>query len=110
EENNLQYALDRLFDLRKTLKSMIQVNKNVGLNGVKTFVLEIMELRNKLLLAPCPQPENFLLCEEYRTAVQKLSGQVDELALCLSRNQPEKISLIVNGLLELVNLAYSLAL
>jgi hypothetical protein len=110
EENGLAYALDKLFHLRKTLKTAAAVNKSVGLDGVKSVLPDLMMQRNRALMAPCPCPDDAQRCQEYQAALKSLSARMDDLAVAVNRNDAETATRILDGLLDSCNNAYGLAL
>ncbi len=110
EENGLTYSLDKLFHLRKSLKAAVAVNKNVGLDGIKSVLPDLMMQRNRALMAPCPCPDDAQRCQEYQAALKVVSSRLDDLAVAMGRNDAETATRILDGLLESCNKAYGLAL
>lgn len=110
EENGLDYALDRLFHLRKTIKTVVELNKTAGLNGIAKTVPDLLQKRDNVFLAPCPWPDDAKKCQEYVDVLRKLSFELDSFALAVVKRNNEEASKILNGLLELCNTAYGLAL
>jgi len=110
EENGLTYALDKLFHLRKSLKTAVAVNKSVGLDGLKSVLPDLMIQRNRALMAPCPCPDDAQRCQEYQAALKVVSSRLDDLAVAVNRNDAETATRILDGVLESCNKAYGLAL
>jgi hypothetical protein len=110
EENGLDYALDRLFHLRKTIKTAVELNKAAGLNGIAKMVPDLLQKRDNVFLAPCPWPDDAKQCQEYLVALKKLSAGLDDLTLAVAKRDNKEASKILNGLSELCNSAYGLAL
>jgi len=110
EENNLVYALDRLFHLRKVIKAASAVNKNVGLEGVQKMLPDLLQKRDDVFMAPCPWPDDTKNCQEYVKALKNLSFELDNFALAVTKRNNKEASEILNSLLELCNTVYGLAL
>ena len=110
EENGLTYALDKLFHLRKSLKTAVAVNKSVGLDGLKSVLPDLMIQRNRALMAPCPCPDDAQRCQEYQAALKVVSSRLDDLAVAVNRDDAETATRILDGLLDSCNNAYGLAL
>ncbi len=110
EENNLVYAADRLFHLRKMAKQMINKEHDSGLPAIKGMTGDLLNLRNNVLLAPCPAPDNEKQCKKYQAALKKLSTQLDELAINVVNNDRAAAETILKNLVSAINLAYGIAL
>jgi hypothetical protein len=109
EENGLVYALDRLFHLRKTVKTASVAAQNNGLAGVRAL-LPVMQQRDRVLQAPCPAPENAEKCQSYRAAIKALSAKLDELAVTVAGENQAELASLFAALIKDVNTAYGLAL
>ncbi len=110
EENGLVYALDRLFHLRKVIKSAGEVNKNAGFSSMEKMLPDLLQKRDSVFIAPCPWPDDAKKCQEYVTALKNLSAELDNLALAINKGDNKETSEILNGLLDLCNTVYGLAL
>jgi len=110
EENNLTYALDRLFHLRKAIKTAQTLNKTSGLHGLREFVPDLLNLRNRALLAQCPCSDAPDRCRKYGETLLALSGQMDWLARQVVRGEAEEATKSLSKLMELVQQVYDLAL
>lgn len=110
EENGLVYALDRLFHLRKTVKTASVAAQNNGAAGVRELLPVMQQQRDRVLQAPCPAPENAEKCQSYRTAIKALSAKLDELALALAAENQVEMAPILSSLMKDINTAYGLAL
>ncbi|HPN55886.1 MAG TPA: hypothetical protein PLD92_03465 [Candidatus Omnitrophota bacterium] len=110
EENDLVYALDRLFHLRKVIKAASAVNKNVGLEGIQKMLPDLLQKRDAVFMAPCPWPYDANRCQEYVAALKNLSANLDDFSIAVINRDSEAAAKVLNGLLELCNTAYSLAL
>lgn len=93
EENNLVYALDRLFHLRKLTKTAMAAVAAGGDEAIAPFLPDLMQLRDRVLLAPCPWPHEPPLCDAYLAALRKLSTSVDDLAIAGRRSDNVAASL-----------------
>lgn len=110
EENNLVYAADRLFHLRKLAKKMIDEEQKSGLNPVKDMLGDLLKLRDNVLLAPCPAPEDPARCQNYLSAMKTLSSQLDELAISVVNGNQAAAENILKNLMAAINQAYGIAL
>ncbi|MDZ7723378.1 MAG: hypothetical protein U5R06_11385 [candidate division KSB1 bacterium] len=110
EENNLVYAADRLFHLRKMAKQMINKEHDSGLPAIKGMTGDLLNLRNNVLVAPCPAPDNEKQCEKYQAALKNLSTQLDDLAINVVNNDRVAAEAILKNLVSAINLAYGIAL
>ncbi|MDZ7860351.1 MAG: hypothetical protein U5O15_06760 [Candidatus Krumholzibacteriota bacterium] len=110
EENNLVYAADRLFHLRKLAKKMISEEQKSGLASIKPMLGDLLKLRDNVFLAPCPAPDNEARCKNYQTALKTLSAQLDDLALSVGNDNKASAEKILKNLLPAINRAYGIAL
>jgi hypothetical protein len=110
EENGLDYALDRLFHLRKTIKTAVELNKTAGLSGIAKMVPGLLQKRDDVFLAPCPWQDDAKRCQEYVAALKNLSSNLEDFAIAVNKGENEKAQIILNNLLGLCNTAYGLAL
>ncbi|MDW7679384.1 MAG: hypothetical protein SCK70_02400 [bacterium] len=112
EENNLVYAADRLLHLRKLAKKMIEEEQKSGLNPVKDMLGDLLKLRDNVLLAPCPAPDDPARCQNYQSALKTLSAQLDELAIsAVNGNQAGAENILKNlmpAIIRLMGLRYNL--
>jgi len=110
EENGLIYALDRLFHLRKTIKTAGSVFKVRGLDGVRPLLPALARQRDEVFLAPLPWPAGDGRNAEYAAAVRELSAELDDLAAAVISGDAAKAGDLLNGMTTLVNKPYGLAL
>lgn len=110
EENNLVYAADRIFHLRKLTKKMIDEAQKTGLNQVKDLLGDLLKLRDNVFLAPCPAPDDEARCKNYQTALKTLSAQLDDLAVSVVNNNQTAAENILKNLMSTINQAYGIAL
>ena len=110
EENGLIYAVDRLFALRKTLKTLTALEKAEKPEAVRSVLPDLLQHRNRALLAPCPSPEDLERCEQYRTAVKALSSALDDLAIAVARGDAKAIPSLLDHVAARLNTAYGIAL
>lgn len=110
EENGLVYALDRLFHLRKTVKTASAAAQNNGVAGVRELLPVTQQQRDRVLQAPCPAPENAETCRQFRAAIQSLAAKVDELTLAVAGKNQAELAPILSSLMKDINTAYGLAL
>ncbi len=110
EENGLNYALDKLFHLRKTGKTAESVFNARGMEAVRPLLPVLLYLRDAVLLAPLPWPEGDARNGDYLAGVRELSAALDEMAVAAARGHAEKVGAILGRLTPLVNKPYGLAL
>jgi len=110
EENGLVYALDRLFHLRKTAMTTVAAGKIGGPGAIRELVPELLHQRDRVFLAPCPNPTDTARCAEYRAALREMSTAIDDLATRTVAGDREGVVETLNGLLARINRAYGLAM
>jgi hypothetical protein len=110
EENNLAYAMDRLFQLRRTAKTVVAAGKIGGSAAMRELVPELLHQRNRVLLAPCPCPGDSERCRSYRDSVKTMSALLDDLAVGVGNDNSEQTKRCLAGLLSAINKAYGLAI
>lgn len=110
EENNLVYAADRIFHLRKLAKKIIDEEKKSGLNTIKEMMGDLLKLRDNVLLAPCPAPEDEARCKNYQTSLKTLSAQLDDLAISVINGNQAAAENLLKNLIPAINQAYGIAL
>jgi len=110
EENGFVYALDRIYHLRMKARTAIAAGKIGGPENLRDIVPELLYLRDRVVLAPCPSLGDTARCGEYRAAVRDLSVALDELAECVVRSDRERLTAVLDGLLATVQRAYGLAM
>ncbi|MCR4438722.1 MAG: hypothetical protein NUW13_06725 [candidate division KSB1 bacterium] len=110
EENGLICAADRLFHLRKQAKKMVDEAQQSDIEPLKEMIGELLKLRDNVLCAPCPAPEDSLRCQNYREALKTLSAQIDELTIQLVNGKHIEAQAALKSLLAAINLAYGIAL
>ena len=110
EDNGLEYPLDKLFHLRKELKSAQTLLAAKGAHAVRGRIGSLLAKRDAVLASPAHFASGGPGVTEYQQAVRDLSRALDELALAAAR---EDTSGVEKGLVQcsqLANKAYGLAL
>lgn len=110
EENGMEYALDKLFHLRKAGKTARSVFKSKGLEAVRPLLPELLKLRDEAVLASPPSPRGDFRNDDYMAGIRDLSVAMDEMALAAATGDAEKVGAILGKLTSLVNKPYGLAL
>ncbi len=110
EENNLVYAADRLFHLRKLAKKMIEEEQKSRLNPVNEMLGDLLKLRDNVFLAPCPAPADEARCKNYQMALKSLSAQLDDLAISMVNGNQSGAENILKNLIPAINQVYGIAL
>lgn len=110
EENGLVYALDRLFHLRKTIKTAGAAFKVRGLDGVRPLLPALARQRDEVFFAPLPWPADDARNGEYAAALRELSAALDNLAAAVVSGDATGAGDLLSGMTALVNKPYGLAL
>lgn len=110
EQNGIKYALDALFHLRKSAKTIGAVMKTKNKDKVRELLDNTMTLRNNVLAAPSPWPTDDKRIVPYYEAVRQLSRQLDEMVLAINADNLEAAIEPHNKMLTEINKAYGLAL
>jgi len=109
EENGLVYAVDRLFHLRKTVKTAKAALQDDA-ELTTDVTAEIVHQRDRVLLAPCPSPGDPEHCEKYRQTVKTLSGTLDDMALAAANGDRKTVADVLDTVLTGINRAYGLSI
>lgn len=110
EQNGLDYAIDKLFHLRKDIKTAQTLIKTKGLRAVQACLPAMLQKRDAVLLAPPPFPTADPRDASYQSAVAELSAALDRLAIATARGDHTEVESILQQGLQLVNKPYGLAL
>lgn len=110
EQNGLNYALDRLYHLRKDIKTTAAVMKTRGLEAVRARVPGLLQKRDAVLQAPPPFPLESKKAAAYLAAIDDLSRTMDQLALAVAAGDTKQIEKILEDGLMLANKPYGIAL
>lgn len=110
EENNLDYALDKLFHLRKAVKKLqndfTEGNEEVIANDINSLLQKRNEvIIVKLILSPSLSNE-----KEYKNYIMEMSSIIDELSFGYVNKNEIQLDNKLADLLTVINKAYSLAL
>ncbi|PIS28336.1 MAG: hypothetical protein COT43_06550 [Candidatus Marinimicrobia bacterium CG08_land_8_20_14_0_20_45_22] len=103
EENGLVYVSDRLFALRKTIKSAQTLHSNG--HSLKEIVPEIQSLRDRVFQAPFPEKS-----ATFTPAMEELSRTIDHLAQQVFTDDKTAIGTTLTELTNQVNDLYALSL
>jgi len=110
EQNGLDYALDRLFHLRKTGKTAAALFKVKGLDAVRPLVLKMLKQRDEVLMSPLPWREGDVRNAEYLAAVKSLSLSLDDMAMAVATGNSAKVGELLSNLTSIINKPYGIAL
>lgn len=110
EQNGLNYALDKLFHLRKDIKTTTAVMKARGLDAAISRLPGLLQKRDAVLLAPPPFPPGHENAAAYANAVEELSSAMDQLALAAAAKDAKKMADILSNGVAIVNKPYGIAL
>ncbi len=100
EENGLVYVSDRLFHLRKALKSA-QALHAAG-HSLTEVIVEIQRLRDRVYLAPLPPDRSAIT-----TALDDLSRKINYLAQQVSNNNRTVVDQSLTELVKQINDLYA---
>ena len=110
EENNLDYALDKLFHLRKAVKKMqsdlISNDESLIENDIKSILLK----RNDVVAVDMKLNPGLADNEEYRNYIMEVYDLIDEIAFSYFNKKEIQLKEKLNDLFSIINKAYSLAL
>lgn len=101
EENGLTYVSDRLFHLRKALKSA-QALHSAG-HSLAGKISGIQQMRDRVYLAPPPEND-----PTFRSALDQFSCNIDQLGQILLTNDKTSTDQRLNELVKQVNDIYAL--
>jgi hypothetical protein len=110
EENGLNYALDKLFHLRKTAKTAQALLKTGYWDELKAIMPQFLQQRDAVFLAPLPWPDGDKRNTQYQEALKNLSETCDALALSINQNDRVKAAELLSGIVPIINKPYGLAL
>jgi hypothetical protein len=110
EDNGLSYATDQLYHLRKTAKSLSGKVDSVSIDSMAILIKSILDLRNKITTAACPYPIDKEKCTCYSARIDKLSKQIDAIALAITVRNAKDIKGTILELPSILNEAYGAAL
>lgn len=110
EENNLDYALDKLFNLRKDVKKLqndyTEGNQEVIANDIES----LLQKRNEVIAVDMKLNSGLADNEKYRNNIMEISSMIDELSFSYFNKKEIQLNNKLVDLLTVINKAYSLAL
>jgi hypothetical protein len=110
EDNGLEYPLDKLFHLRKELKSAQALLAAKGVNAVRGRIASLLAKRDAVLATRTHSVPGGPGPTEYEHAVRELSRALDELALAAASEDTSRVEKSLAESSQLANKAYGLAL
>jgi hypothetical protein len=110
EDNGLDYALDKLFYLRKDLKTVQALMSTKGLSAVRGRIGSLLAKRDAVLAAPPHFAASDSRRPAYENAVHDLSRALDDLALALAAGDMSRVEKSLAQCTVLANNAYGMAL
>lgn len=110
EENNLDYALDKLFHLRKDVKKMQNDLKNNDASVLVNDINSIMQKRNDVVTVDTKLNPGLADNQEYQNYIMQISAMTDEIAFNYFNQKEIQLEQKLNDLFATINKAYSLAL
>lgn len=110
EENGLDYALDKLFHLRKAVKKLQKDLTQNDLSVIKKDIHAIQQKRNEVFLTDLYLTPGLAENREYLSCLTQISTAIDELAFDFSNRSDPELQKKVVSLLTILNKAYALAI
>ena len=110
EENNLHYALDKLFHLRKAVKKMQGDLTANDESLIENDIKSILQKRNDVVAVDMKLNPGLADNEEYRKYIMEVSDLTDEIAFNYFNKKVIQLEEKLNDLFATINKAYSLAL
>lgn len=110
EENNLDYALDKLFHLRKAVKKL---QNDLAVNDEEVIVNDInsmLQKRNEVIAVDMKLNPGLAENETYRNHIKEMSSMIYELSFGYFNKNEIQLDNKLADLLAVINKAYSLAL
>jgi len=108
EENGLNYALDRLFHLRKSVKTMMAVEKKIGATAtVQQFGPDLARLQSMVVQAPNPFPKDDPRHIKFQDSIQSISTILTRMTTQPGSQEGPSITA---DLMKVINAAYDMAL
>jgi hypothetical protein len=110
EDNGLEYPLDKLFHLRKEIKSTQALLAAQGVRAVRGRMVGLLARRDAVVAAPAHSASGIAGRDEYGQAVRDLSRALDDLAFAAAGEDASRVEQELAGCAQLANKAYGLAL
>jgi hypothetical protein len=110
EENNLDYALDKLFHLRKAVKKMQGDLTANDESIIENDIKSILQKRNDVVAVDMKLNPGLADNEEYRKYIREASDLTDEIAFIYFNKKEIQLENKLVDLFAVINKAYSLAL
>lgn len=110
EENGLDYALDRLFHLRKDIKAVQVLMGTQGLQAVRGRISGLLQKRDAVLSAPPPFPPADPRRASYDSSVDDVSRALNDLARVAASGDADAVKKALGDCGVLVNKPYGMAL
>lgn len=110
EDNNLNYALDKLFHLRKAVKKL---QKDIPANDksvIENDIKSIQQKRNDVVSVKLNLSLGLADNENYKNNIMKISSIIDEITFEYINNEEIQLENKLVDLLSEINKAYALAL
>ena len=110
EENNLDYALDKLFHLRKAVKKL---QKDITANDksvIENDIKSIQQKRNDVVTVKLNLSLELSNNDNYKNNILEISSMIDEITFEYINNEEIQLEKKLVDLLAVINKAYSLAL
>ncbi len=110
EENNLDYAVDKLFNLRKAVKKLQNDLINNNASVIEIGIKSILQKRNDVVAVDTKLNPGLSDNEEYQNYIMEVSALTDEIAFNYFNKKEIQLEQKLNDLFTTINKAYSLAL
>lgn len=110
EDNNLNYALDKLFHLRKAVKKL---QKDITANDkpvIENDIKSIQQKRNDVVAVKLKLSLGLSNNDNYKNNILEISSMIDKITFKYINNEEIQLEEKLVDLLTVINKAYSLAL
>lgn len=103
EENNREYAIDKVFHLRTAAITLIEKNKNADFDSIASEIKPLLDMRNKIDSMPCPYLENEAKCKCYTDKLDVMSSALDAVAIAAAVRNEKALQVSLSALLANMN-------
>lgn len=110
EDNGLEYPLDKLYHLRREIRTAQGLLAAKGLDGVRTRLSRLLAAREAAMVVSPVGGAQDPRGVEYETALRELSRGLDAVARAAARGEADGTATALANATRLANHAYGLAL
>lgn len=110
EDNGLEYPLDKLYHLRREIRTAQGLLAARGLDGVRTRLTRLLAARDAAMVASPSGGGQDPRGDQYESALRELSRSVDDVARAAAGGDADGTATSLANATRLANQAYGLAL